>query len=266
MKPTAAFAAGLWTGAVATVAIGVFYLRVWELSHSQTSPKGNTRMQVLQQDQARAQAEEARLKQTIAELQSRLDSFAAIEARRQMRYSRQEPASNEPRPDAWMVDAVVRGDTSALPRLEQAALQNNLRAIDAVALLADRDSGETLTRVWSSDTLSAAGKQRATLLMAATFEANPHAEELLESLFYAQPTDSQLCEAALAGILTPDFSTRLQQGSDFPAPPHVRPDFTHRLSMVETWHASVTDTQLLAVIERVMAKLSQRVSGESPAP
>ena len=64
MKPAAAFAAGLWTGAAVIAAVGVFYLRVWELGRTGSGPLGRekleTRIQLLQQEQTRAQAEEAR--------------------------------------------------------------------------------------------------------------------------------------------------------------------------------------------------------------
>ncbi len=266
MKPVAAFAAGLWVGAVAAVAIGVFYLRVWELRSGPASPAlGETlqsRVQTLQQDQVRSQTEVTRFKQTIAELQSRLDALPVVEARRQSRLNRQQLASSELPVEPWIVDAVVRGDTTALPRLEQAALQNNLPALDAVALLADRDNGEALTRVWNSSALNAATRQRAALLLAATVESSLPAEELLLALFSTESPEPRVREAALAGILNPEFSTPLQRSDGFPAPPHVRPDYSRRLLMVEMWHASVIDPQLQKVIDRVHAKLAQRIGRE----
>jgi hypothetical protein len=224
------------------------------------------RVQTLQQDQVRSQTEMTRLKQTIAELQSRLDALPVVEARRQSRLNRQQLTSTELPVEPWIVDAVVRGDITVLPRLEQAALQNNLPALDAVALLADRDNGEALTRVWNSSALNAAARQRAALLIAATVEANPPAEELLLALFSTESPEPRVREAALAGILNPEFSTPLQRSDGFPSPPHVRPDYSRRLLMVEMWHASVIDPQLQEVIDRVHAKLAQRMSHEeSPA-
>lgn len=265
MKPAAAFAAGLWTGAVVMAAVGAFYLRVWELGRSGNGSQGRekleTRIQLLQQDQTRALAEEARLKQTIADLQSELETRATMEARREFRLARREAYAPEASVDPAIVDAVVKGDVQALPRLEQAALQNNLLALDALALLADRDSGETLNRVWIATGLSTAGRERATFLLAATVEVNPRAEDLLQKLFANPPTEGRLQEAALAGIEKPDFPTKLRQTDDFPAPPHFQPDYGQRLWVVESWRTVVTDTQLLAMIDQVHARLAQHLAG-----
>lgn len=260
MKSAAAFAAGLWTGAVVVAGVGIFYLRILEFGHHDTVPSGQekleTRIQLLQQDQARAQAEEARLKQTISELQSKLEARATVDTRRQLRTARREATEIEPPPETWIVDAVVKGDTEALPRLEQAALESNIAAIDALAMLAEHDNGETLTRIWNSDKLTVTARQRATLLLAATAEVNPRAEELLQSIFTTPPADPLLREAALAGILMPDFSTRLRQGDGFPAPPHFRPDYAYRLRLVDGWRGAVTNEQLLALIDHVRDKLA----------
>jgi hypothetical protein len=269
MKPAAAFAAGLWTGAVVMAAVGAFYLRVWELGRSGSGSQGRekleTRIQLLQQDQTRALAEEARLKQTIADLQTELETRAAMEARREFRVARREAYTTEAPVDPAIVDAVVKGDVQALPRLEQAALQNNLPALDALALLADRDGGESLNRVWNASNLSSAGRERATFLLAATLEVNLRAEDLLHSVFANPPADRRLQEAALAGIEKPDFPTKLRQTDDFPAPPHFQPDYGQRLWVVESWRTVVTDEQLLVVLDQVRARLAQHVAGERRA-
>ena len=264
MKPAAAFAAGLWTGAAVIAAVGAFYLRVWELGRSGSAPAGHdkleTRIQLLQQEQARATAEEARLKQTIADLQSELDARAAIDARRQSRMARREPNAPDPSVEQWIVDAVIQGDAQALPKLEEAALNNNLSAIDALALLAEHDNAETLTRVWGSPSLNGESRLRATLLVAATVELNPRGGELLGALFSATPVDPQMRDAALAGLMMPDFTTRLKQSSDFPSPPHFRPDYAMRLKLLETWRAATTDEQLLLTFDRVRTRLTQRAA------
>ena len=266
MKPAAAFAAGLWTGAAVIAAVGMFYLRVWELGRTGSRQYGRekleTRIQLLQQEQTRAQAEEARLKQTIAELQAELAVRVAMDARRQLRLARREASPPGPPVEPWMVDAVVNGNVEALPQLEQAALLNNLPALDALALLADRDNGEALTRVWGAAGLSDASRERSTFLLAATVEVNPRAEELLQSIFAAVPANPRLREAALAGIEMPDFATILRQGTNFPAPPHFPPDYVQRLWVVESWRTVVTDQQFLAMIDQVHARLAQHVEGE----
>ena len=127
-------------------------------------------------------------------------------------------------------------------------------------MLSDKDNGETLTRVWNSNALQPTTRQRAARLLAVTVETNPRAEEVLLSIFSAEPTDPQLCQAALAGIISPEVSTKLATG----ATPHVRPDYNRRLSMVEMWHSSVSDTQMLALIERAQANLAQRAGPEEP--
>jgi hypothetical protein len=269
MKPAAAFAAGLWTGAAVIAAVGVFYLRVWELGRPSNSPVGRdkleTRLQLLQQEQTRAVAESVRLKQTIAELQAELEARAAIDTRRQYRMTRREPSAPDPTVESWIVDAVVKGDAQALPQLETAALDNNLSAIDALALLAERDNAEALTRVWGAASLNAESRLRATQLLAATAELNPHAGSLLGALFTGTPTDPQMREAALVGMMIPDFTTRLRQSSDFPVPPHFRPDYAARLRLVESWRAAVADEQLLLTIDRVRMRLVQRAAETAPA-
>ena len=265
MKPAAAFAAGLWTGAAVIAAVGVFYLRVWELGRTGSGPLGRekleTRIQLLQQEQTRAQAEEARLKQTIAELQTELETRATIDARREMRLARREANPPEVAIELWMINAVAKGDVQALPRLEQAALQGDLLALDALALLADHDNCDALTRVWSAGILTVAGRERATFLLAATVELNPRTEDLLQSIFATPTAEGRLREAALAGIETPDFATKLRQTDDFPAPPHFRPDYGQRLWLVESWRTVVADPQLLATIDRVHGRLAQHAVG-----
>ena len=144
-------------------------------------------------------------------------------------------------------------------------MQDNLPALDALALLADRDNGEALTRVWSTAGLSDAGRERSAFLLAATVEVNPRAEELLQTVFAASPADPRLCEAALAGIGMPDFATNLRQSTNFPAPPHFRPDYVQRLRVIESWRTVVADQQLLTLIDRVHARLAQHVAGEQRA-
>ena len=268
MKPAAAFAAGLWTGAAVIAAVGAFYLRVWELGRSGGTPataKLETRLQLLQQEQARSAAEESRLKQTIADLQAELDARAAIDSRRQYRLARREPNTPDPSVEQWIVDSVVQADATVLPKLEEAALDNNLSALDALALLAELDNAAALTRVWGAPSLNGESRLRATLLVAATVELNPHGGELLSALFSGTPVDPQMRDAALAGLMMPDFTTRLKQSNEFPSPPHFRPDYVMRLKLVESWRATTTDEQLLLTFDRVRGRLAQRAAESAQA-
>jgi hypothetical protein len=269
MKPAAAFAAGLWTGAVVMAAVGVFYLRAWEPGRAHVSPPGRDtlegRLQLLQQEQSRAEAEQSRLKQTIAELQAQLEARATAEARRQRRLAYREQAASEAPTERWIVDAVANADPRALPRLERAATENNAAALDALALLAELDNGEALNRVWASPDLSAEGRERATFLLAATIEANPQGEQLLHAVFAATPPDPRLCAAALAGIESPNFKTRLHPSTDLALPQFV-PDYTQRVWMVESWRTIVTDPKVATEIDRVHNRLARLVSAEPKTP
>jgi hypothetical protein len=101
--------------------------------------------------------------------------------------------------------------------------------------------------------------------LAATLELNPRAETLLSPLFTGTPIDPQMREAALAGMMMPDFTTRLRQSSDFPVPPHFRPDYALRLRLVEGWRAVVTDERTLQSIDRARERLLQRTAETAPA-
>jgi hypothetical protein len=263
MRTAAAFALGLWTGAVLAGAVGAYYFKVLDQARSGASPqvhdKLETRLQFLQQEQARAAAEAQRLKETVAELKSDLAAREYVEARRQQRQVRvRETPPAEPAVESWITAAVAGGDMQVLPRLEQAAVQGDAVALDAVALLADRDHGEALTRVWSAPDAGAVTRARATFLLAATLEVVPPAIELLQSLFTAGPPGGQLLEAALTGLGNPDFVTRLTQSDTVAPPPHFQPNYAMRLKVLEALRPSVTDEQVLAVSDRVRAKLLQR--------
>ncbi len=269
MKPAAAFAAGLWTGAVVMAAVGVFYLRAWEPGRAPASPQGRQtlegRLQLLQQEQSRAEAEQARLKQTIAELQAQLQARATAEARRQLRLAYREQATEDLPAERWIVEAVTNMDARALPRLERAAMENNLAALDALALLAELDNGEALDRVWASPDLNAAARERAAFLLAATVELNPQAEQLLHEVFASAPTDARLCAAALAGIESPEFKTPLRAVTESPASSVVA-DYTQRVWMVESWRTVVADPKVAAQIDRVQERLSRLVRAEPNPP
>jgi hypothetical protein len=270
MKPSAAFALGLWIGAVVVAAIGAFYLRGLARIAQEPSPQVVKQLQDrtdevlrLRQEQARLLAEDLRLRQTISELNSNLDALALIETRRETRDARRRipfRSTGETLPPAptgqtvdesWIGDAVATGDVNALPRLQAAALQGNEAALNALALLADRDGADTLTRVWMADSLSAALRVKAARLMAVTLEVNPHGEQLLQILFAAQDADPRQIAAVLDGLVNPSIPTAL----GIPAPPRYRPDFVQRLRLVDILRAQVTDTNVLASLNSAREEL-----------
>ena len=276
MKPSAALALGLWVGAVVGYAIGAFHLRGLALVGREPSPQmakdlqGKTEeIQQLRQDQARLLAEDARLRQTISELKSNLEARAIIETRRDAR--RRVPwavsgGSSSPTPvtrgpdEAWIAEAVAGGDVEALPRLQAAALQGSDAALEALALLADRDKAEALTRVWSADSLSPALRVKAARLLAATLEVNPHGEQLLQALFASQDAGVRQLAAALDGLVNPSFPTTLGPSGTIPAPPHFRPDYAQRLRLVDVLLAQVTDANVLASLVRAREQLAAVVA------
>lgn len=269
MKPAAAFAVGLWTGALVMAGVGVFYLRTLHHDPAGDSPEVRqqleARIQTLQQDQARAAAEAQRLRQTITELRA---AFAAqpppappaVDPARSSRTTRWREPGSAPGVENWIVEAVLAADAAALPKLEQAAAQNDLYALDALALLADRDDAAALTRAWAAPTANAATKERATMLLAATLELNPHGEELLTALTRAAGENAGLISAAGTGLAAPNFSSRLLRGTGVLAPPLFKPDYVMRARVADTLRAAAPDEQVAAVLDRVREKIAARAS------
>jgi hypothetical protein len=263
MKPAAAFAAGLWIGAVVVVAIGAFNLRIWEGVRREGEPRAaaeqtakDNEIQHLRQEQARLTAEAQRLRETVAELKSNLDVRTALAARREVRrvpFFRPSPADESK--NAWIAEAVARGDTQSLPRLEELSNQNDEAALEALALMAERDGGAALTRVWGSASLSFANKVKATRYLAATLEANPRAQELLQSLFNSPTTDVRLLYAAVDGIANPDVVATLSPVVGLPPPPQPRVAFDLRVQLLDTLMVSITDQRLLDHAEHARDEL-----------
>jgi hypothetical protein len=272
MKSAAAFALGLWTGAVLIGAVGTHYFRVLDQARLDASPqvreKIETRVQLLQQEQARAAAEATRLKETVAELKSNLAAQTSVEVRRLPRAVRlPEAPAEEPAGENWISGAVATGDTAALPRLEAEAVAGDDVALDAVALLADRDNGEALLNVWNAPAANAVTKVRATRLIAASLEVIPSAIELLTALFFAAQPDPNLLEAALRGLGTPEFTTKLTADASVEPPPHFVPNYALRLRVLDTVRPAVTDERLLALLNRSQNRLVQHAAeGEPAAP
>ncbi len=272
-KPAAAFAAGLWIGAVVGAAIVSFYLRVWDRPRRDDLPRASVEttrdeeIQSLKQEQARLSAEAQRLRQTVADLKNDMETRSSpdtVPAARRVPF-RAPVATTNDSSEAWIAEAVANGDTQALPRLEELASRNNETALEAVAALADRDNGAALARVWNSSSLSAVIRVKAAQLLAATLESNPHAVDFLQSLFSSSSTDVRLLYAVIEGIAKP--------GVDFPAPPGAppairpspQPNFDLRLQLLDSFAASVVDPGLRARIDQARDDLLSRWVQAEPA-
>ncbi len=273
VKPAAAFAAGLWIGAVVAAAIGVFDLRFWERVRPGGTAQAtaeqavqNGELQYLRQEQARSTAEMQRLRETVAELKSNLDARTALEARPQVR---RVPFLSQSAPedltDAWIAGAVAGGDTASLPRLEALANENSEAALEALAWMADRDGGAALTRAWNSNSLSFANKVKATRYIAATLEANPRAVELLQGLFSSASTDVRLLYAAVDGVASPGMANNPSAIPGLSPPPQSRPAFDLRVQLLDTLTASVTDGRLRQHVEQARDDLLTRWAQAEPS-
>ena len=255
MKPAAAFAVGLWTGALVMTAVGLVYL------HWGAGPAGRpaqpaqdqleAQLTNLNQENARLVAEAQRLRETVTEMRNRPVDVPV----QRVPFRRRAGA---PEIEPWILEAVHNPDAQSLLKLEQAALQNNLAALDAVALLADRDQAETLVRVAAFPDLNPAGRQRAALLLGATVELNPHVEELLLAL---TGNDPSLAGMAGVGLETPRFVSRL----GITPSARIKADYALRLRILAALRATVTEESLVTRLEQAHVKIAQRASaGESP--
>jgi len=255
MKPAAAFAVGLWTGALVMTAVGLVYF------HWGAGPAGRLALPAqdqlaaqlanLNRENARLVAEAQRLRETVAEMRNR-----PVDVPVQRVPFRRRAVAAEVEP--WILEAVHTPDAQSFPKLEQAALQNNLAALDALALLADRDQAEALVRVAASPNLNPTGRERAALLLGACVELNPHVEELLLAL---TGNDPALALMAVVGLETPRFVTRLGITST----PRIKADYALRLRILTALRSTATEESLVTRLEQAQAKISQRAGGgESP--
>lgn len=271
LKPEAAFAAGLWVGAVVIVAIGAFDLRSWQ--HTGNKPSAEVaaalsakadEIQVLRQEQARLTAENDRLRETVEELKSNLEERVQEAHRETRRVPFRNPPAIDPT-EAWIADAVAGNDVQALPRLEEAAQQNDPVALEALALMADHDGADALTRVWKSDALTFANKMMATRYLAATLEVDPHGQDLLRSLFASPTTDLRLLYAALDGIANPTIVPGDGQTLALPVPQRPEPDFETRVELLDEFGSAATDERLLDHMDQARAALMARWAQVEPA-
>ena len=235
-------------------AVGLVYLH-WgagPVGKPPTSAQDQLEAQLanLNQENARLVAEAQRLRETVAEMRSRPVDVPV----QRVPFRRRAAAEVEP----WILESVQNPDAQSLLKLEQAALQNNLAALDAIALLADRDNAESLVRVAASPDLNPASRQRAALLLGATVELNPHVEELLLAL---SGTDQSLAGMAVVGLETPRFASRLGMTPAF----RIKADYPLRLRILAALRATVTEESLVTRLEQAHVKIAQRAGVvESP--
>ena len=75
MKPVAAFAVGLWTGALVMTAVGLLYFRLWAGALGKPAvpaqDQAESQMAGLKQESARLAAEAQRLRETVVDLRNR---------------------------------------------------------------------------------------------------------------------------------------------------------------------------------------------------
>jgi hypothetical protein len=275
MKPAAAFSIGLWTGAAVMAAVGLFYVQGSQRTRSGAASAAGSKLaadieqiRLLDQENARLNAEVQRLKETASALKSNLAVRTTTEPLRRIPFRRTSPAAETPSTDAasgdWIDQAVAAADAAALPRLEKAATNNNRRALEAVALLADRDQAATLTRVWRSGSLTAPRLVEATRYLAATMEINPDAEQLLRGLFADPTADLRLIYAAVDGLANPDFPISFGRDVAVTAPPHFKPNYADRIRLLESLRSSFTDESLRAYVDQAKAEAQSRWTELNP--
>jgi hypothetical protein len=276
MKPAAAFSIGLWTGAAVIAAIGLFYLQGSPHARSGASPATNSdlateseQIRLLQQENARLNAEVRRLKETASTLNSNLEMQAAVESHRRIPFvpglSEAQSTTPEVASESWIVQVVAGADTAALPQLERMALRNNRRALEALALLADQDQAVTLTRVWHSGALTLPNLVEATRYLAATLEVNPDAEQLLRGVAADRNVDARVLYAAVDGLANPNFPVSFAPVAAVPAPPHFKPDYPRRIRVLDSLRSSFIDDNVRAYADQAKAELQTRWTESNPA-
>jgi regulator of replication initiation timing len=269
MKPSAAFALGLWTGAVVVAALWLYHFDDADQLRPQVSPELSTQLsdqadqiRDLQRENARLVAETERLKQTAAELTSSLAAHTETSpAPRRIPFQRPTAATDA---EAWMQDAVANGDKDALPRLEQAAQQNNEYALEALARLANRDAGAALTRIWNSGQLTFPNQVRAARYLGETLEVNPQADGLLRALFEDATTDTRLLYAAVDGIANPGPPSAPVLPVPLPVASPSETDFAMRVKLLDAVSAATADEQLGAHEEQARNELMSRWAEAEP--
>lgn len=275
MKPAAAFSVGLWTGAAVVAAVGLFYMQgvarvrsgVSLAADSELATKSE-QVRVLEQENARLAAELQRVRETASTLKKNLDVRATVEPLRRIPFRRLPEAiptaPTETAAEDWVEQVVAAVDVTAMPQLEEAALKNNRRALEALALLADQDQAAALTRVWRSNSLTLPNLVEATRYLAATMEVNPNAEQLLTGLAADPNADARVLYAALEGLANPSFPVSLGRRLPVAAPPHFKPDYQERLALLDSLRAAVADENFRARADQAKMELQRRWADSSP--
>jgi hypothetical protein len=275
MKPAAAFSVGLWTGAAVVAAVGLFYVQGLARVRSVASPAANSELaaqseqiRVVEQENARLSAELQRLRETASTLKRDLDVQAKVGQVRRIPF-RQLPTvtdtvAAEAASEDWVEQAVAATDVTVMPQLEEAALKNNRRALEALALLADQDQAAALTRVWRSDSLTVPNLVEATRYLAATMEINPSAEQLLGGLAADPNTDARVLYAALEGLANPNFAVSFGRKLPVAAPPHFKPDYPQRLALLDSLRAAIADEKFRARADQLRLELQRRWADSVP--
>jgi hypothetical protein len=271
MKPVAAFAVGLWTGAIVAAAVAVFHFQAWVRVTREISPEMAAGLEaksevirLLRQDQARLAAEAQRLRETVAELKNQMEEQAAEEVAAPAAPARTaEPVASPAMVDAWLEEAVAGSQVMYLPRMEVLALQNHDVALEALALLSSLDNGETLNRVWASDRLDLPRRMRAARFLGATLELNPYAAGLLEQLFASPTADQRVLYAALEGIRNPSFPISFGRRQPVEPPPRFQPDYSLRARLVDTLRIELRG-ELREAMDRAHEELLDRWAQATP--
>jgi hypothetical protein len=276
MKPAAAFSVGLWTGAAVVAAVGLFYMQ--GVTHMRTSGSladnselaaTSVKIRVLEQENARLSAELQRIRETASTLKKNLNIRVAAQQPRRIPF-RQLPTVTETAPtesasEDWIEQAVASEGAATIPQLEEAALKNDRRALEALALLADQDQAAALTRVWRSGLLTLPNLVEATRYMAATMEINPVAEQLLRGLTTDPTVDARMLYAAVDGLANPSFPVTLGRGSSVAAPTHFKLDYPLRLRILDVLRGAVPDENFRATADQAKTELQTRWAESMPA-
>jgi hypothetical protein len=266
MKASAAFAVGLWTGAVVVAAVGWFHFLDSQRSSGGASTETagelaakTEEIRLLRHEQARLIAERQRLRETVSELKSNRVARAVFKTRRNPRDDPASASAHTARPpEQWMEEAVAEADEEALPRLEELAMQSDTNALEALALMAESGGAAALTRVWNSHQLDAAASRKAARFLGATLEVNQQGQVFLLSVPALAASDPRLLDAAVDGVANPNFPVSLGQHVAVPAPPQFKPDFALRLRVLENWRGAIADVKARAYIDAAREVLQSR--------
>lgn len=261
MKPSAAYAAGLWTGAIVATTAAVVYVRlIPPRADDIRLPGGGETKEVLKlrQDNAKLTAETKQLNQTITELQRALATPLVSPAPPAFRDTPfrdgSAPAEATEGPEGPEEPAGAAALTArALAEVERLALQNDGAALDTLAAMAEHDEARSLMRVWSSGKLNEENLLRAARYLGSTVEVNPQGMEVLRQVCIGPAVNEDLVMELLAGLAQPSL----------PAGAALKADFRMRLRMLDALRASAGTGWLRARLEEARADVVAQLAGEA---